>query len=63
MADTWSYNKLDEHTLVFTTKKNSEILATRRMTVSADGKTRTNTGARADANGKTTSITAIYEKQ
>jgi predicted nucleic acid-binding protein len=61
-ADTWSYKKLNDHTLIFTTKKDGKIQAIRHMTVSADGKTRTSTGTRTDASGKTASVTAIYEK-
>jgi hypothetical protein len=62
-ADTWSYKKLNDHTLILTTKRDGTILATRRVTVSADGKTRTLTGTRAEANGKKATVVAVYDKE
>jgi carboxymethylenebutenolidase len=62
-ADSWSFEEIDGHTLGLTTKKNGKEIATRRVTVSADGKTRILTGTRADASGKTIAVTAVYEKE
>jgi hypothetical protein len=61
--DTWSYRKINDDVLLFTVKKNNNIVLTRRMKVSADGKTRTNTGTVMDAHGETFSISVVYEKQ
>src|SRR5216683_6048532 len=40
-ADTRSYKKIDDHTLVLTNKKDGKVTISGRITVSADGKTRT----------------------
>ena len=62
-ADTWSYKKINDRTLILTTKSDGKVQATREITVSADGKTRTVTGIRMDTNGRKASITAVYEKE
>src|SRR6266852_8879507 len=40
-ADTRSYKRIDDHTLVLTNKKDGKVTISARITVSADGKTRT----------------------
>lgn len=62
-ADSWSFEEIDDHTLVLTTKKDGKVMASRRATVSADGRTRTLTGTRTDGNGKIITVTAVYEKE
>lgn len=62
-AGSWSFKKLDGHTLFFTTKKDGKVLATRRIAVSADGRTRTMSGVRTESNGAKGNVTAVYERQ
>src|SRR5258707_12324252 len=56
-TDTRAYTKVDDHTLAMINKKDSKATITGRITVSADGKTRTGTpsGTKAKSEkGKTT---------
>ena len=62
-ADTRSYKRIDAHTLALTNKKDGKVTTTGRITVSADGKTRTVTTSGKDANGKKVDSTAVYDKQ
>lgn len=62
-AGSWSFKQIDSHTLILTTKKDGKGLATRRVTVSADGKTRTLTGTRTEENGTKGDVTVVYERQ
>ena len=61
-AGSWSFKQIDSHTLILTTKKDGSVLATRRVTVSADGRTRTMTGTRTEKDGAKGSVTAVYER-
>lgn len=62
-ADTRSYKRINAHTLALTNKKDGKVTTTGRVTVSADGKTRTVTTSGIDANGKKVDSTAVYDKQ
>jgi hypothetical protein len=62
-SDTRSYKKIDDHTLVLTNKKDGKATITGRITVSADGKTRTVTTSGTNAKGEKVKTTAVYEKQ
>ena len=62
-ADTRSYKRINAHTLALTNKKDGKVTTTGRVTVSADGKTRTVTTSSKDANGKKVDSTAVYHKQ
>jgi hypothetical protein len=62
-ADTRSYKRINDHTLALTNTKDGKVTTTGRITVSADGKTRTVTTSGKDASGKKTESTAVYNKQ
>jgi len=62
-ADTRSYKRVNAHTLALTNKKDGKVTTTGRITVSADGKTRTVTTSGKDPNGKKIDSTAVYNKQ
>jgi hypothetical protein len=62
-TDTRSYKRINDHTLALTNTKDGKVTTTGRITVSADGKTRTVTTSGKDANGKKIDSTAVYNKQ
>src|SRR5713226_775822 len=62
-ADTRSYKKIDAHTLELTNKNAGKVVVSGKITVSADGKTRTVATSGTDASGKKVSATAVYDKQ
>ena len=61
-SDMRSYNKVDDHTLNFWVKKGGKVMASGKVVVSADGKTRTVTSMGKNKKGKTTRTTAVYDK-
>lgn len=63
MTDTRAYKKVNDHTLEATGKKGDKVVLTAKITVSADGKTRTVVATQTAADGKKTTSTAVYEKQ
>lgn len=62
-SDMRAYKAVDDHTQALTEKKGGKIITTGRIVVSADGKNRTVTASRTDADGKKISFTYIYDKQ
>ena len=62
-TDSRAYKKINDHTLEVSGKKDGKVTVTVKITVSADGKTRTVTGSQTDAAGKKVSMTAVYDKQ
>jgi len=62
-SDMRSVKKVDDRTLTFTVKKGAKTLATGKVVVSADGKTRTVTAESTDTKGNKVSNTAVYDKQ
>ena len=62
-ADTRSYKKVDARTMELTNKKAGKPVVTGKITVSADGKSRTVTISGTDASGKKVTSTAVYDKQ
>jgi hypothetical protein len=62
-SDMRAYKPVDDHTLALTEKKGGKTTNTGRVVVSADGKIRTVTASRTDANGKKMSTTFVYDKQ
>lgn len=62
-TDTRSYKRINDHTLALTNTKDGKVTTTGRITVSADGKTRTVTTSGKDASGKKIESTAVYNKQ
>ncbi|MBA2744165.1 MAG: hypothetical protein H0U43_07665, partial [Chthoniobacterales bacterium] len=53
----------DANTLELTNKKGGKTVVTGRVTLSADGKTRTVTTTSTDAGGKQVKNTAVYDKR
>jgi outer membrane protein assembly factor BamE (lipoprotein component of BamABCDE complex) len=62
-TDARSYKMIDRHTLALTTQKAGKVVATGRIVVSHDGKTRTVTTTSADPKGVTTKSIGVYDKQ
>lgn len=62
-ADTRSYKKINDRTTELTNKKDGKVVATGKIVVSADGKSRTVTISGTDPKGKKISYTAVYDKQ
>jgi hypothetical protein len=62
-SDMRSYTRIDDRTLELTGKKSGQVTLTGRITVSADGKTRTVTTTATDAQGKKVTNTGVYDKQ
>ena len=60
-TDMRSYQRIDDHTLSLTAKKDGKVTMTGRIVVSADGKSRT--VSITDAKSATTTSTAVYDKQ
>lgn len=62
MANTRSYTQINDHTLELTNKMDGKVTTTGRITVSADGKTRT-LEVHGTIDGKMFTYTAVYDKQ
>jgi|SRR5271165_2218947 len=62
-ADMRSYKKVDDRTTELTNKKDGKVVATGKIVLSADGKTRTVTVSGTNAKGKKVTSTAVYDKQ
>lgn len=62
-GDMRSYKKIDDLTLEVTVKKAGNVIATSRLVISADGKTRTLTTTATNSQGKKSVSTAVYDKQ
>ena len=61
--DTLAYKPSNDHTLAVTVKKGGKTVESDRIVYSADGKTRTVTETRTNANGTKTKDTIVYDKQ
>ena len=62
-SDMRSYRKINNHTLALTGKKGSKVTLNGRITVSANGRTRTVTTTGTNSKGKRISTRAVYDKQ
>ena len=62
-ADTRAIQKVDDRHYKLTNKKDGKATVTGTLALSADGKTRTLKTSWKDANGKSKSSTAVYDKQ
>jgi hypothetical protein len=62
-ADTRSYKKIDARTMELSNKMAGKPVVTGKITVSADGKSRTVAVSGTDASGKKVTSTAVYDKQ
>jgi hypothetical protein len=63
MTDTRAYKKVNDHTLEVTGKKGDKVVLSAKITISADGKTRTVVVTQTGADGKKSASTAVYQKQ
>jgi len=63
MTDSRAYKKVNDHTLEATGKKGDKVVLSAKITISADGKTRTVVVTQTGADGKKSTETAVYEKQ
>ena len=61
--DAVTWKKVDDYTYENVAMLKGKPLTTTRVTVSRDGKTRTNTVTGTDAQGRTINNTVVYEKQ
>jgi hypothetical protein len=62
-ASTRAYKRVNAHTLGLTNKRDDKVGLTGKITVSADGKTRTVVITSTGADGKKTTNTYVYDKQ
>ncbi len=62
-SDMRSYKRINARTLAFTVKKDGKVTMSGRITVSADGKSRTVTTSGTDAMGMKQSGSSTYDKQ
>jgi hypothetical protein len=62
-ADAYSYKKIDARTYEAVAKRGGKAMLTSRITISADGKTRTNTQTGTGADGKPVNNTTVYERK
>jgi hypothetical protein len=62
-SDTFAYKPINDHTLALIVKKGGKTVETDSIVYSADGKTRTVTETRTNANGTKTKDTMVYDKQ
>lgn len=62
-ADMRAYTKVDDRTLDFTVKKDGKVTTTGRVSVAADGKSRTVTTSGTKADGKKFNNTAVFDKK
>jgi hypothetical protein len=61
--DAVMWRKFDDYTYEFTNKLRGNALATFRIVISRDGKTRTNTLTGQDSQGRTASNVTVWERQ
>ena len=63
VSGTRAYKRVNAHTLDLTNKKDGKVTLTGKLTVSADGKTRTVVITSTGADGKKITYTYFYDKQ
>ena len=62
-SDMRAYRRINNHTMALTGKKDGKVNLTGRITVSANGRTRTVTTTGTGSNGKRMSNRAVYDKE
>lgn len=62
-SDMRSYKRIDAHTLAFAAKKGGKTTLSGKITVAADGKSRTVTASGMDSMGMKMTGTSVYDKQ
>lgn len=63
ISDARAYKQINDHTLELTGKKDGKVTITGKISVSADGKTRTVVATATDASGKKMKTEGVYDKQ
>jgi len=61
-SDSRAYTRVNPNTLSMTIKKGGKVTSTGKITVAADGKSRTVSTTGTDAKGKRVSVSAVYDK-
>jgi hypothetical protein len=61
-SDMRSYRKIDDRTMEFTVKDHGKMVASGRIVVAANGKSRTVTASGTDRHGKKFKTIAVYDK-
>jgi hypothetical protein len=62
-SDTRAYTAVDDHTLSFVEKKGAAVTISGRISVAADGKSRTVDATATDSKGMKVNTHAVYDKQ
>jgi len=62
-SDMRSYKKIDDHTLELSAKKGGKVTIEGKVSVSADGKTRTVQATGTDPSGKKVTTEGVYDRQ
>jgi hypothetical protein len=62
-ADAYTYKKVDARSYETVAKKGGKAMITSRVTISGDGKTRTNTQTGTDAQGKPVNNITVFERK
>jgi hypothetical protein len=62
-SDMRSYKKIDDHTLELSAKKGGKVTIEGKISVSADGKTRTVQATGTDPSGKKVKTEGVYDRQ
>jgi hypothetical protein len=62
-SDMRSYRKINKRTLALTAKKGNKVTLTGRITMTANGRSRTVTTTGTNSSGKKVQTTAVYDKQ
>jgi hypothetical protein len=62
-TDSRAYTRVNPNTLSMTIKKGGKVSSTGKITVAADGKSRTVSTTGTDAKGKKVSVSAVYDKE
>jgi hypothetical protein len=62
-ADTQAYKRVDDRSYEVTGKKNGKVATITKVTISADGKTRTATQTGSDLQGRAVNNTIVYDRQ
>jgi len=62
-VDTQAYKRVDDRSYEVTAKKNGKVTTVTKLTISADGKTRTATQTGTNPQGRTVNNTIVYDRQ
>jgi hypothetical protein len=62
-ADMQAFKRVDDRSYEVTAKKNGKVTTITKVTISADGKTRTATQTGTDPQGRAVNNTIVYDRQ